>query len=164
MDTTAHFLWVISDDWEGFFFLEKCCILYLFNLVVPGDKNIITVSLKKACWVSLFVFVAQHICIFFQWLSLACDFTCLFCKVPWVWVGGSFPAPDEHRLRGPSLDRGPFCWRWVFVLFLSHSHGYLWTCITMCRLFWYNCKHYLKPLWVLCDQAKFAKLFSAWHF
>lgn len=61
----------------------------------------------------VFVFFAQHICIFFQWLSLACDFTCLFCKVPWVWIGGGFPAPDKHRLRGQSLDCGPVCWRWV---------------------------------------------------
>lgn len=75
--------------------------------------------LKKPCWVSLFVFFAQHICIFFQWLSLACDFTCLFCKVPWIWVCGSFSAPDEHSLRGQSLDCGPFCWRWVSVLSLS---------------------------------------------
>lgn len=66
--------------------------------------TVVAAALSSLCTTSLF---------FFQWLSLACDFTCLFCKVPWVWVSRSFSTPDEHRLRGQSVNRGPLRWRWV---------------------------------------------------
>lgn len=122
-----------------------------------------THSLKRAYWISLFVFFAQHICIFFQWLSLACDFTCLFCKVPWVWIGGSFSTPDEHRLRGQSIDRGPFCWRWVSVLFLSLT----WLIserTSQCVGVFDSIANTIWAIVIFSDQAKLAKLFSAWHF
>lgn len=94
-------------------------VQFIILLLTQLSLGTQTHSLKRACWVSLFVFFAQHICIFFQWLSLACDFTCLFCKVPWVWIGGSLSTPDKHRLRGQSLDRGPLCWRWVSLFIMS---------------------------------------------
>lgn len=92
----------------------------------------IQLRVKKANCGPLFVFLAQHICVFFQWLSLACDFTCLFCKVPWAWVSGSLSTPDQHRLRGQSLNCGPFCRRWVLASFVRLPNS-LW-CTTICRI------------------------------
>lgn len=60
----------------------------------------------------------KSIYIFFQWFSLACDFTCMFCKVPRAGIGRSFPAPDQHGLRGQSADRRPLRRRFVPFIFL----------------------------------------------
>lgn len=99
--------------------------------VVPGFQDQSSSKWRRKRVAPLFVFLAQHICVFFQWLSLACDFTCLFCKVPWAWVGGSLATPDQHRLRGQSLDCGPFCRRWVLASFTRLSNSL--RCATIIR-------------------------------
>ena len=103
----------------------KCLSRKELNLLVMVDW------IFKA--VNLSVFLAQPVYIFFQWISLASDFTCLFCKVPWIWICGSVSAFDKHSLRGQSLDSRPFCWRFVncfiFIVWLSPLYNRTLICM-----------------------------------
>lgn len=120
-------------------YISKPCFLWFFWWWIA-----VAVCLFSLCTTSLF---------FFQWLSLACDFTCLFCKVPWVRVSRSFSAPDEHRLCGQGADRGPIRWRWVSGAIPERCVGSLHL---QTPKFWF----FLFVFFFLTYQAE---AWSAWH-